>query len=171
MLSVLPTIENLSLDNIVAEYQKQFNETIASDEVRQIVNSPVILQYSNTLQKSNPRLHNQKGTFLICGNELNGDTVTGKLKSLDTYVPVLVIRIPFEYKKAIKEELDNRYKINQMSIYPELPSVAQYIKAKYGKEEEKLEKAYSIVEEQDISTGVAKRISVILVLNKPLTIV
>ena len=130
----MPTIENLSLDNIVAEYQKQFNETIASDEVRQIVNSPVILQYSNTLQKSNPRLHNQKGTFLICGNELNGDTVTGKLKSLDTYVPVLVIRIPFEYKKAIKEELDNRYKINQMSIYPELPSVAQYIKAKYGKE-------------------------------------
>ena len=115
-------------------------------------------------------MHNQKGTFLICGNELNGDTVTGKLKSLDSYVPVLVILIPFEYKKAIKEELDNRYKINQMSIYPELPSVAQYIKAKYGKEEEKLEKAYSIVEEQDISTGVAKRISVILVLNKPLTI-
>lgn len=170
VLSLLPTIDNLSLDSIVAEYQKQFNEMIAHDEVRQIVNLPVILQYSNALQKSNPRLYNQKGTFLICGNELDGDTVTGQLKSLDTYDPDLVIRIPFEYKKAVKDELDNQYNINRMSIYPELPSVAQYIEAKYGKEDEKLEKAYSIVEEKDISTGVAKRISVILVLNKQLSI-
>lgn len=170
VLSILPTIENLSSDNIASKYQKQFNEVITHDEVRRIVNSPVILQYSNALQKSNPRLHNQKGTFLICGNELSGDTITGKLKSLDTYAPTLVIRIPYEYKRAIKQELDNRYKINRMSIYPELPSVAKYIEAKYGKEDEKLEKAYSIVEEKDISTGVAKRISVILVLNKPHTI-
>lgn len=170
VLSLLPTIDNLSLDSIVAEYQKQFNEIIAHDEVRRIVNLPVILQYSNALQKSNPRLYNQKGTFLICGNELDGDTVTGQLKSLDTYDPDLVIRIPFEYKKAVKDELDNQYDINRMSVYPELPSVAQYIEAKYGKEVEKLEKTYSIVKEQDISTGVAKRISVILVLNKQLTI-
>lgn len=170
ILSILPTLENPTLDDIVTEYKKQFGEIIACDAVHRIVNSPVILQYSDFLQKSNPRLHGQKGTFLLCGNELDGDTITGKLKSLDTYVPILVIRVPFEYKKSIKEELDNRYKINRMSIYPELPSVAQYIEGKYGKEDEKLDKPYSIVEEKDISTGVAKRISVVIVLNEQLTI-
>ena len=107
---------------------------------------------------------------MLCGNKVDGKVITSSLKSLDTYTPTLVIRIPFEYKRAVKEELDNKYGINITSIYPELPSVAQYIKEKYRKKNISLDGTYSIVKEEDISTRVAKRISVIIVLNEQLTI-
>lgn len=170
VLSLLPTIDRLSVDNIAGEFEKVFGYSIPDDEILSIVNSPVIMQRSDVLKKSNPRLDKQKGTFLICGNKVDGKVITSSLKSLDIYTPTLVIRIPFEYKQAVKEELDNKYGINITSIYPELPSVAQYIKEKYRKKNISLDGTYSIVKEEDVSTRVAKRISVIIVLNEQLTI-
>lgn len=170
VLSLLPTIDHLTKGSIASEYEKQFGGSISDEEISCIVNSPVIVRYSEVLQKSNPRLYNQKGTFLICGNVVEGDTITSSLKSLDTYTPTLVIRIPFEYKKAIKDDLDNKYNVNHLSIYPELPSVATYIKEKYKKKRVALDGVYSIVKEEDVSTGVARRISVTVVLNKQLAI-
>ena len=170
VLSLLPTIDSLSIDSIASEFEKEFGYSVTGDKILSIVNSPVIMQRSDILQKSNPRLHKQKGTFLLCGNSVEGTIITNLLKSLDTYTPVLIIRIPFEYKLAVKEELDNKYGINVTSVYPELPSVAQYIKAKYKKGNTSLDGTYSIVKEEDISTGVAKRISIVIVLNTQLTI-
>ncbi|MDE7245340.1 MAG: FRG domain-containing protein [Oscillospiraceae bacterium] len=170
VLSLLPTIDSLSIDNIAREFGKEFGGSVTNDDILSIVDSPVIMQRSDVLQKSNPRLHQQKGTFLLCGNKVNGEIITNSLKSLDTYTPTLVIRIPFEYKRAVKEELDTKYGINLTSVYPELPSVAQYIKEKYKKGNTSLDGTYSIVKEEDTSIGVAKRISVIIVLNQQLTI-
>lgn len=170
VLSLLPTIGSLSVDSIAREFEKEFGYSITGDDILSIVNSPVIMQRSDVLQKSNPRLHQQKGTFLLCGNKVDGEIITNTLKSLDSYTPTLVIRIPFEYKRAVKEELDNKYGINLTSVYPELPSVAQYIKEKYKRGNTSFDGTYSIVKEEDTSTGVAKRISVIIVLNKQLTI-
>lgn len=170
VLSLLPTIDKLSVDNISGAFEKVFGNSISDNEILSIVNSPAIMQRSDVLKKSNPRLDKQKGTFLLCGNKVDGGVITSSLKSLDTYTPTLVIRIPFEYKRAVKEELDNKYGINITSIYPELPSVAQYIKDKYRKKNISLDGTYSIVKEEDISTRAAKRISVIIVLNEQLTI-
>ena len=170
VLSLLPTIDSLSIDSIASEFEKEFGYSITGDKILSIVDSPVIMQRSDILQKSNPRLHKQKGTFLLCGNRVEGTIITNSLKSLDAYTPALIIRIPFEYKLAVKEELDNKYGINLTSVYPELPSVAEYIKAKYKKGNKSLDGTYSIVKEEDVSTGVAKRISVMIVLNTQLTI-
>lgn len=170
VLSLLPTIDRISVDSIANKFEEEFGNSIPRDDILSIVNSPVIVQRSDDLQKSNPRLYKQKGTFLLCGNYVEGRVITNSLKSLDTYMPILVIRIPFEYKRSVKEELDNKYGINLTSVYPELPSVAEYIKAKYRKENISMDGTYSIVKEKDTSTGVTKRISIIIVLNKQLAI-
>lgn len=170
VLSLLPTTDNLTKNNIANEFEKQFGESISDEDIFRIVNSPVILQHSEFLQKSNPRLHRQRGTFLICGNVVDGNTITSSLKSLDTYTPTLVIRVPFEYKKAIKDDLDSKYNINRPSVYPELPSVATYIKEKYKEENISLDGTYSIVNVENTLAGTAKRVSVTIVLNKQLTI-
>lgn len=170
LLSILPTLPNLKVDSIIAEYKKIFGGTLSYDEVLKIVCTPIIIQYSDELQISNPRLYSQRGTFLICGNEVVDDRITDSLKSLDAITPSVIIRIPFEFKKAIKDELDLKYSINQTRIYPELPSVADYIKEKYKEENLSLDGKYSIVKTEDVSHALAKRISITIVLTEPLRI-
>ena len=135
-----------------------------------MVCTPIIIQYSDALQSSNPRLQCQKGTFLICGNEVDDGIITNSIKSLDTITPDVIIRIPYEYKREIKRELDLGYSINQTSIYPELPSVASYIREKYKEENLSLDGKYSIVKKEDVSHLLAKRISITIVLTEPMQI-
>lgn len=170
ILSILPTLPSLDGDSVIVEYEKIFGEALSRKEVLEAVCTPIIIQYSDMLQISNPRLHSQKGTFLICGNEVVDSSITNSLKSLDTLTPSVIIRIPYEYKKEIKDELDLKYGINQTKIYPELPSVANYIKEKYKEENLSLDGKYSIVKTEDISHAMAKRISITIVLTKPMRI-
>lgn len=170
ILSILPTLPSLDGDSVIVEYEKIFGEALSRKEVLEAVCTPIIIQYSDMLQISNPRLHSQKGTFLICGNEVVDGSITNSLKSLDTLTPNVIIRIPYEYKKEIKDELDLKYGINQTKIYPELPSVANYIKEKYKEENLSLDGKYSIVKTEDISHAMAKRISITIVLTKPMRI-
>ena len=173
MLSLLPTLDKLTIKNIRNEYKIQFGEDIndiTDESIISIISSPVVLNYSEIFQKSNPRLYIQKGTFLICGNKVNNNNIITELISLETFTPTIVIRIPFEYKEEVKKELDNKYNINVATVYPELPSVARYIENKYKEENYSLDKKYTIVKEEDVSTGVARRISLTIVLNTPLTI-
>lgn len=173
ILSLLPSLDNITVENIRIEYKRQFGDDIdyiLDEDMLSIVNRPVILKYSQILQKSNPRLYNQKGTFLICGNIVNNNIITYNLISLEYFTPAIIIRIPFEYKKAVKDELDIKYNINVTSVYPELPSVAHYIKNKYKEENNSLDKKYTIVKKENVSTGVARRISLTIVLNTQLTI-
>ncbi len=164
-LSILPTISVRKKEYIRNEYEKLFGECLSDKEILELVDKPIIIKYSERLQITNPRLYSQKGTFLICGNTVVNGEITHSLKSLDTMVADLVIRIPYEYKKKIKDELDLKYGINQLKIYPELPSVASYIKEKYKETNISLDGKYSIVKIEDISHPHAKRISIMVVLN------
>lgn len=165
LLSLLPTIDALSIEAIKDQFMKLFSKSISEDDIVRIVGEPVFVQFSDILEEVNPRLFHQKGTFLICGNEIVEERMTKKLKSLDSIKPNLIIRIPYEYKKSIKEELDLQYGINQPSIYPELPSVADYIKEKYKKSNLSLDGKYSIVNIKNSSFGLIRRVSVTVVLN------
>lgn len=169
-LSVLPMLRELSISSIQQAVVEEFDETIPSENVLNLVSNPVIVQCSASLQKSNPRLYNQKGTFLICGNEVEGGIVTNKLLSLDTLSPNTIIRIPYEYKKAIKEELDVKYNISEPQLFPEFPSVASYLREKYKSSSFSPEDKYHIAEVRNSSTGFAKRVSITIVLDKELQI-
>lgn len=168
LLSILPTISNFDVNIIKKEYNNIFGELISSNEILEIVNNPIIIQYSEKLKNTNPRLYNQKGTFLICGNKVVDNVITTSLKSLDTIQPTIVIRIPYEYKKEIKKELDSNYNVNKCKIFPELPAVASYIKEKYKLENFLPDGKYKIVDANNISTLNAKRISFKIVLKESL---
>lgn len=170
LLSLLPTIDALSIEDIKDQFKKLFSKSISEDDIARIVGEPVFVQFSDILEEVNPRLFHQKGTFLICGNEIVEERMTKKLKSLDSIKPNLIIRIPYEYKKAIKEELDLQYGINQPSVYPELPSIANYIKEKYKISHWSLDGKYSIVDKKNSSFGLIRCISVTIVLNDIMSI-
>ncbi|WP_276850589.1 FRG domain-containing protein [Enterocloster lavalensis] len=170
LLSILPTIPSHEVNSVIAAYENIFGDSLSQEEVLEIVSTPIIIQYSDTLQNLNPRLLSQQGTFLICGNEVVNGIITNSLKSLDTIAPSVIIRIPYEYKKKVKNELDLKYSINQTRIYPELPSVASYIKEKYKEENLSLDGKYSIVKKEDVSHALAKRVSITIVLTEPMHI-
>lgn len=170
VLSVLPTLENLTVLNIREAVQNIFHETISDNDIVTIVSNPVVIKYSVALQKSNPRLYHQKGTFLICGNEFLNGAFTNTLRSLDVFTPSIIIRIPYEYKQTIKDELDYKYNISAPGLFPELPSVADYIKEKYKESIFSPKGKYHIIKVKDISHGLVNRKSIVIVLNQPLQI-
>ena len=124
LLSLLATLPDYNVDIVVAEYKKAFKAEIASDIALAYIEEPIFIKYCDELKELNPRLYNQHGTFFICGNDIVDGTIAANLKSLDTLKANMIIRIPYEYKKFIKDELDEKYGINNVAIYPELPSVA-----------------------------------------------
>lgn len=170
LLSLLSTLNSLKLDVIKNSYQECYLEDITGNEILEFASEGAIIRYSNDLQKSNKRIFSQKGTFAICGNEIIDNEIKKSIIPFDSIEPTMVIRIPFEYKQLVKRELDEKYNINETTVYPELPSVADYLKEKYRKIDFNLEGAYTILEVQDISHGAAKRSSILVVLNKVLRI-
>lgn len=164
-LSFIPFIADRDLNNIVLEYQKQYSETVTSKEVLNIIDRPIFIKYSKELEITNPRLCHQSGTFLICTNKFVDGKITDELISLDNFQPIEVIRIPFEYKKEIKQRLDLEFNINYINEYPELIPYADYIKSKYKISPSSKDVSYSIVGVQDVSTAAAKRKSIIMVLH------
>ena len=170
VLSILPTLPSLQTELIIAEYEKLYGEQLSQEEVLELVDTPIIVQYSDVIKETNPRLYSQSGTFLICGNKVIDGAITRSLASLDTITPSTVIRIPYEYKKAVKDELDLKYSINEPTVYPELPSVANYIKEKYKEDNQSIDGKYSIVEKEDTSFARTKRISLKIVLTETLRI-
>ncbi len=169
-LSLLATIEPNNIDDLCKAYLKEYSEYISVDEICDMISNPVFIKHCDRLQKSNNRLFNQKGTFVICGNKLEDNKILPNLISLDTVVHSMVIKIPYEYKEYVKNELDEKHNINEITVYPELPSVANYLKAKYKKANRSVDGSFSVIEEKDVSTVFSKRISVIITIKKLLTI-
>lgn len=170
IVSLLATLPNSKLTSVKNAYQEKFGECIIEEQILGSINQPIFIKHCEELKKTNPRLYNQKGAFAICGNEVIDGVITDKIKSIDTIIPTMLIRIPYEYKFEIKRELDEKYGINEVRIYPELPSVADYIKEKYRKSKFNTDGKYSIIEKEDISHAMAKRISFTLVLLEQLNI-
>lgn len=169
-LSLLATIEPNNIENLCKAYFKEYCEHISIDEICDLISNPIFIKYCDRLQNSNNRLFNQKGTFVICSNQLQDNRILPNLISLDTVTYSIVIRIPYEYKEYLKNELDEKHNINETTVYPELPSVANYLKAKYKKANRSVDGAFSVIEEKDVNTVFAKRISIIITITKLLTI-
>lgn len=170
LLSHLATLKSLKIDVIKSSYIERYSENITEDEILEFASKGAFIKHSVELQKSNERLFCQKGTFAICGNEIIGREIKKTVLPLNSIEPTMVIRIPFEHKQAVKKELDEKYNINETTIYPELPSVADYLKEKYKKVDFDLEGTYSILEVKDMSNSGARRCSIVAVLNKVLRI-
>lgn len=170
LLSLLATLESPEIDGIKSSYLEYYSKSITEDEILEFASEGAFIKHSIELQKSNQRLFCQKGTFAICGNERIEKEIKKSVLPLDSIEPTMVIRIPFEYKQAVKKELDEKYNINETTIYPEFPSVADYLKEKYKKVDFNLEDTYNIHEVEDISHVGARRCSIVAVLNKVLRI-
>ncbi len=170
LLSLLATLESYNLDVIKSSYLECYSEKITEDEILEFASEGAFIKYSVELQKSNERLFCQKGSFAICGNETIGKEIKKSILPLDSIEPTMVIRIPFEHKQAVKKVLDEKYNINETTIYPEFPSVADYLKEKYRKVDFDLDSTYNIFQVQDVSHAGARRCSIVAVLNKVLRI-
>ncbi|WKG30179.1 FRG domain-containing protein [Priestia aryabhattai] len=166
LLSLLVTLENYEIENIQQNYENEFGETISKEEILALAQETSFVQQEEGFRELNPRLFNQEGTFAICGNEVVDGKIQRQLKTLDSVEPLIIVKIPYEYKASIKRELDEKHAINEAFIYPELPSVASYLKDKYKYKQISNDKVYDLMEETEISTGTARRISLVILLSK-----
>jgi FRG domain. len=169
-LSLLAITEDYSFDNLCSIYRKEYNEDILPKELKMLITKPLFIKHNEKLRKSNERLYNQKGAFVICNNKIQNDFITRDIITLDAIAPNAVIRIPYEYKEIVKSELDSIYKINETIIYPEFTSVSNYLKTKYSKPNIMCDEKYNIIEEKEQSILCAKRISIIATLTDNINI-
>lgn len=165
LLALLATLENHNANYIQEQYKGIYNESITNEETLKFAQETSFVTFSERLKEANPRLHSQKGTFVICGNELRNEEIQKQIKSLDSIKPNLLIRIPYEHKLVIKNELDQHHLINKTTIYPEFPSVADYIKEKYRETNISIDGTYSVMEKEDTSYPGVKRLSIKITLN------
>lgn len=170
LLSLLATLEDYNIENIQNQYNHLFNDTVTEEEVFSMAHETTFVEYTEELKDLNPRLYNQEGTFAICGNIVEGASIQRQLQTLDSVEPLVIIRIPYEYKASVKRELDEQHGINEPFIYPELPSVADYIKEKYKYTNITTDGLYTLMERSDVSHAAAQRISLVLVLKESVTI-
>jgi len=170
LLALLATLESYKIENIKEAFTKQYSETITEEEILQYATENAFIAHTEELLKLNDRLFSQRGTFAICGNNVKDGIISRSINPLDTITPSMVIRIPYEHMHSVKKELDEKYNINETTIYPEFPSVADYLKEKYRFIEFSSEGAYKIIESKDSSTVGVNRISLKIVLNKSLRI-
>lgn len=170
LLSLLATLNSYEIDQIINEYYESYSEKITKEEIIDFASKGAFIEHTTDLQKSNERLCCQKGTFAVCGNLVENDIIKKTVLPLDSIRPTMIIRIPYEHKHLVKKELDEKYNINETTIYPEFPSVADYLKEKYREVHFEPEGSYNIVEAQDISHAAARRVSLVIVLNKVLRI-
>ncbi len=168
--SVLATLDDYNIENIQQQYKSNFDDKVTREEILALSSEITFVKKSEDLRELNPRLYNQKGTFAICGNIIEGDIIQRKLKTLDDVKPLAIIKIPYEYKVTIKRELDVKYGINETFIYPELPSVATYIREKYKSTNFSSDGKYTLIQKSNISNAGARRISLVIELLEPLSI-
>lgn len=164
------SVHDMKINDLCKLYTCEFDDEIESDVLQKLIEKPVFISYCERLRKTNERLYKQKGTFVLCSNKVEEKTVLPEIISIDAIPPVMVIRIPYEYKGVIKDELDTKYNINHATIYPELPSVANYLKQKYKKSNLSLDNSYSVIENKEINTPFIKRLSIVIALTSSLTI-
>lgn len=72
-------------------------------------------------QKTNPRIQNQSGAFLLCGLSKNPDEYNKRVEEK------VLVTIKIENRDSILKELD-RININEASLFPEIDKVATYLK-------------------------------------------
>ena len=170
LLSILATLNSYDLENIEESYLRQFGENISKSQILEYASDCAFVEHSDELKLLNSRLYNQKGAFAICGNDIEQNNIIRSIKPLNSITPSMIIRIPYEQKYSVKKELDEKYRINETTIFPEFPSIADYLKEKYKQISFEPFGTFNIIEAKNLSINGAKRISVIAVPNHMLRI-
>ncbi len=168
LLALLATLDSFDINYIREAYYSLYHEHIVEREVLDYACTSAFIEKSETLLADNERMGEQHGTFAICGNKIQDMQISKELQPLTTIPPTVVIRIPFEHAQAIKNELDIKYKLNESSVYPELPIFGTYIMEKFKRRPLDLSDSYQIGKIEDISTANAKRMSIKAFLKKRL---
>lgn len=167
LLSLLSCKNISTIDDLVLLYNEVYDDSISIDEVSKFISSPVFVKYTEVLTSSNNRLGAQMGTFVLCGNHTNEK----ELITLDILPPVMIFRVPAEYKQAIRKELDDSYSINVTTVYPEFSSGAAYLRAKYRKNEYVIDKNdYKIFNVEQKNHSFRRQVDIRIVIKKPLPI-
>lgn len=168
LVSLLSNVESYDINYIKLKYEDIYSEKINTAEILEYAGQNIYITGTDRLKETNERLFNQKGSFIVCGNKISDNKITNKLLDINKDEAHQIIRIPFEYKKIIKDTLDKRFAINEGFIYPELQSFSNYIKSKYKDNNVDLSDSYQIEEIQDSSTPGARKRGVYIVLKKRL---
>ncbi|MDM5233713.1 FRG domain-containing protein [Lysinibacillus pakistanensis] len=165
LLSILAFSPDYNISTLQRAYAENYGETIEEYEIFKYISSTPFIKQEGHWE--NERLKRQQGTFAICGNTIQSRRVNRHLLNLDSYKPTMTFRIPFEKKESIKAELDE-IGYNLTWMYPDLPSVAQYLKEKYSVSNRDLTKAFIIkkTEESNVYGGKVRRISIYIALTE-----
>lgn len=152
------------IEEVCKNYRILYAQPMPTKWAREFVKNPVFICQEGFTESDNERINAQKGTFVICGEqEIDGHW---KIAGLDSVKPALTFRITPEYKKKIRDEL-NDYGINTSSIYKDLMSASQFLRSKYGQKENGLGKEdYEIIENERASTSYRKSKELQMIMKK-----
>lgn len=168
VVTTLAFTDELDIESIKSKYHELFTEEISNEEIKKYLSRTwIVTEKQNDFNK---RKNSQSGTFAICGNEMEGDEITNTIVPLRIENTELIFHIPFEYKKKIKQELDEVHTINGSGVYPELPSAANYVKEKFKYEEFSYENSYRVQELEESSIYQYNRQTIKIILNKKMGI-
>ncbi len=172
LVSLLAISTDYSFKALIELYKSTYGEEITEDEIVAIIEEHQFVEFNEMLSNSNERLYNQEGTFILCTNVVENNTIQKQIRGIPKSEVSCSIRIPVEYKAKMKEELDVKYAINEHTIYPELNIFAKYIREKYKSNSAKNvnDYKYKIIEEDDISHALAKRLSLKIELERRISI-
>ena len=165
LVALLASLDDYNPSHIARKYFLNYREIITEDEILKYACQNSFIKFPRRSLVNNKRLAHQKGAFLLCGNRVEDGRITRDINSFDME-PDMIIRVPYEYKTILKRQLDVRYKINRTSIYPELMSVAEYLKRKYLSIESKKKAGYHVVKTEDISYDEAARLVISIVMDR-----
>jgi len=165
-ISLLSKDSNYDLGHLCVEFAKECGQDITPEEFLELISKPLFIRYCEKFEQNNLRLTKQNGTFFLSTNEISDSNINRNLITLDSIDPNLIIRIPYEFKKGIIEELNNVYDVNDHSIFPELPSACRFLEKKYETKSKVEKYSFILREERDISLDKYRRISVIIELGE-----
>ena len=126
------------------EFRQNEEIDLSKNDLKQIIQQNYVIKDTPS---NNKRIKKQKGTFAICGSEIEENIITNEILPMNKKSTV-TYRISYTYKEKIKRELESlNYTI--YNLYQDLPAVADYIKYKY-QEKEKIEDKYDVIENECI---------------------
>lgn len=158
----------INIDEVCKNYQIQYARPLNPEHAKEIIADPVFISQEGFAGSSNERIHAQRGTFVICGEqEINEKW---HIIGLDAIEPTLIFRITPEYKGIIREEL-NGYGINTGSVYKDFMSASRFLRSKYSEKDEDIDESdYEIIESDKGSLPYrkAKELQMIMKRRRPI---
>lgn len=105
--SFVATQKNRCLEDIVKNFNKSNDITIGIESAKEILSRGIFIRPDTINDDDNCRMHEQKGTFAISGNQIENGYITSiiPLGNDSSYEEIVV---PFEYQEEIRNELEKK---------------------------------------------------------------